>query len=218
MKALIYGLILSSAVLIASTSLAAQIQPLIQNQQLGIALSDIDWPASLRKDFISGFENRILIRATVMTGEKPIATRDLVIVEKYDLWDELLRIRVTLAAQPYSDKTHKSVDEAIMELRNLSAQNVFPFTLFTSGQKLILRADIFVNPIERERIERVTRWVAENSVPRVAGIAANGAPLTAKPNSLFNSIYEQYVHGAEIAAPWKAILESKPFSLDIPQR
>jgi hypothetical protein len=97
-------------------------------------------------------------------------------------------------------------------LANLQLENVFPAGSLQNGRNLTLQAEVSINPIEREKIEQVRKWVASNSAPGGAvGVKTGGAPLTAKPNDLFNAIFDQYIRGEDIVAAWKVTLTSKSF-------
>jgi hypothetical protein len=78
-----------------------------------------------------------------------------------------------------------------------------------------VNADVLLNPIDRERMDRIRKWVAENSAhspvdpTRPDATAPVGASMS---NALFNSIFEQYASGTSVAAAWHETVGSKPFT------
>jgi hypothetical protein len=193
-------------------SQAADLTPRISNQGLGLSLSALTFPESLEKDLKSGFENRVLLRAVLLASTKIVARRDVVVTVKFDLWDELFTVRTFVGTDKISELTLKETKGVIAYLSGLQLENVFPTSAFQTEKDLVLQAEISLNPIEREKIERVRKWVASNSAPGGAvGVKAGGSPLTAKPNDLFNAIFDQYIRGEDIVAPWKVTLTSNAF-------
>jgi hypothetical protein len=84
--------------------------------------------------------------------------------------------------------------------------------LFTSAppnRELVLRAELLLNPIGREMLRMLRKWVADNSTPEAGGDAASSTS-----NALFNRIFEQYAGGEQMAARWHLALDSRPFRVN----
>jgi hypothetical protein len=160
---------------------------------------------------MSGFENRVLVRVSVLAAGKTIARRDVSVTAKYDLWEEQFAVRKFTGELLVSKVTLKQAQEVIAYLGRLEMDNLFAANSLQHAQEITLQADVSINPIEHEKIERVRKWVAGNSVPGEVSADPAGVPLTSKPNDLFNKIFDQYIRGEDIVATWKITIASKPF-------
>ncbi len=199
--------------LIASASgYAAELKPRITSQALGMSLSGIPFPDTLAQDLMSGFENRVVVRVAVLSSGKIIALRDATVSVRYDLWEELFTVRTRISDALVNEVTFKQAKEVMQYLGNLQFDGLFLMESLQRDQEISLQAEVSINPIEREKIERVRQWVAANSAPGGAvSTSPAGAPLTAKPNDLFNVIFDQYIRGEDWVATWKLTVTSKAF-------
>ena len=77
------------------------------------------------------------------------------------------------------------------------------------GHSLVLRVDVLLNPIDREKMRMIRKWVAQNSAPE-----GNGDLGISMSNAIFNRIFEQYADGSNVAAAWRVAVASHPFSVD----
>jgi hypothetical protein len=204
---------LFGALLATPNSKAAELLPHINAQHVSVTIRELGLPQSLRKDLLSGIQNKLLIRITARSGEEVLTSTDVTIDVKYDLWDETFTMRTSRASQLQAEAMLNTVDAVMGQLDPLVLANLFPTASLPQTELMTLQADVLMNPVEREKIERLRQWVAANSAPRSAAGGTTSATLTSKPNDLFNSIFEQYVRGAEIVAPWSVTVISKPFSL-----
>jgi hypothetical protein len=78
--------------------------------------------------------------------------------------------------------------------------------------------EILLNPVERERIEAIKKWVAENSTYTPADTTgfSDKRVGSSRSNEIFNKIFEQYAGGAKVVAAWKESAFSKPFKIGGP--
>ena len=74
---------------------------------------------------------------------------------------------------------------------------------------LTLRVEVLLNPIDREKMQMIRKWVAQNSTPEVAG--RQGISVS---NAIFNRIFEQYADGSDVAAVWRTAVQSARFRVD----
>jgi hypothetical protein len=196
--------------LFATASFGAELTPLIENGRVGVAIQNLAFPDKLDRDLTSGLTNRILIRVTLADEARaPVMQRAVEIAVRYDLWEEHFVTTTSLdgaAGQPRTMAGLKDVKAMLSRIR-LPA-------LFQSGEAtrtLVLTADVLLNPIDRERMEMIRKWVAENSIG-VGDVEGR----TASDNMsviIFNRIFEQYARGADVAAVWRETLTSRPFRL-----
>jgi hypothetical protein len=96
-------------------------------------------------------------------------------------------------------------------LRRLPLPRLFATNDLDRSRPLTLSAEILLDPIDRERMDMIRKWVAQNNVGP-SDIAGSGSSDVAV--AIFNNIFEQYAKGADIAAVWRETSLSPPFRLD----
>lgn len=202
------------ALLCASSALALDVNPMRDHDQLGVAITKVKLPETFAKDLTSGLTNTLLVRVVLLSNGKLIAQSASELAVKYDLWDESFRMTQRLGNSPPEAHTYKTSAEVITAFSTLGLKRLFP-TNDLDRSPLTIQVELLLNPIDRERIDKIRKWVTENGnyLPSsVAGFEANNG---AKSNSnvLFNKIFEQYFSGAEVAAAWKESGVTKPFRL-----
>ena len=196
---------------------ATQLTPLLQRGELGVDLKGASLPPTLRKDLVSGLTNRIVIRVTLVRSGQPVTQRLVGFAIKYDLWEETFSVKVEVDDMPVSASTGQSLDEVITMLSDLNLPHLFPVDASAPDKSIVLTAEILFDPIEKERMEEIRKWVAENnrSGPPEASSLSAGLPAPRSTSArLFNRIFEQYAAGASVAATWKQTVTSKPFKLE----
>jgi hypothetical protein len=106
----------------------------------------------------------------------------------------------------------RNLDEMQAALRNLRLPRLFTTAGMSATQAHTLTAEVLLNPLDRERMEMIRKWVAENSIgpADIGGHDAGGGLSVA----IFNRIFEQYAKGADIAAVWRETSTSQPFRLE----
>jgi hypothetical protein len=205
------------ALLAASDVLGAQLTPLLQGSELGVDLKGASLPPTIRKDLVSGLTNRIVIRVSLVSPGRPVTQRLVGFAIKYDLWEETFGVQVDVDDMPVSSSTGQHLDEVIAMLTDLNLPRLFGVDATAAGKSLVLTAEILFDPIEKERMEEIRKWVAENnhSGPPDASTLSAGLPAPRSTSArLFNRIFEQYAAGASVAAAWKQTVTSKPFKLE----
>ena len=106
----------------------------------------------------------------------------------------------------------RTVEEALAWLIDLRLPKLFAVPSAPGGP-LTLHAEVLLNPIERERMEQIRKWVKENSsyVP-LDGAGVRGSAPASGSNAVFNRIFEQYA-GQDVAAEWRQEIVSAPFNV-----
>lgn len=195
----------------AAVGWAGQLTPSLDSGQLSVQVEATDWPVTLRKDLTSGLTNRILIRVRLARGAEIVRQRAVEIAIRYDLWDERFLMDVTLDGVAAEARTLRNAEELQAALRKLRLPRLFAIDGVDATQAHTVTTEILLNPVDRERMEMIKKWVAENSIPPadIGGRTAGGALSV----TLFNRIFEQYAKGADIAAIWQETSTSRPFRL-----
>lgn len=203
-------LCLIALLLLSALSQAADIAPVIRERHIGARVRGLALPESLRKDLRSGLTNRLLLRVALLEGEQARGSANVEIALKYDLWDERFHSQLTVNGTALGAPDLRTVDEAWNWLSDL---NLMPlFDLPSGSAALTLRAEVLLNPIERERMDQIRDWVKENS----RYVPLEGAPSVASdptPDSIFNRIFERYASDHETAAQWRELVISTPFNV-----
>lgn len=205
-------------VLSVSRALAAQVLPILENRSAGVMLHELPLPDTLRKDLKSGLTNRLLIRVLLLEQSRQVAQQSVELALKYDLWDETFRLTVAVGGTVTSAQTLSSLDEVMARLKDSRLPNLFATSGLDEDHPLVLKVDLLLNPIEKERMEQIRKWVADNTTPTAPvdpDRPASSAPLgQSASDAIFNRIFEQYAAGADVASAWHLTLVSQPFTLN----
>jgi hypothetical protein len=201
------------------SALSAQLSPFLQEHRLGVIVTHVPLAPTLRKDLASGLTNKILIRVVLAQDGKPLIQRLVGIAVRYDLWEETFSMDTRVDDVMVDSKTYRQLDDVVLALGNLRLPDLFGPGQTAQRAELVLTAELLFNPVEKERMDEIRKWVAENSG------AALPDPSTVRPGlsapapgsdsrALFNKIFQQYAAGASIAAAWKDSGSSKPFKVE----
>jgi hypothetical protein len=199
-------------VIYATGACAGQVTPAVHNGQLGLTLESTGYPQTLRKDLTSGLTNRILVRVTLSRGAEIVRRRAVEIAVRYDLWDEHFITTVTLDGVETNARTVPDMEQMQAWLRRLHLPHLFATQGLAHQQPFTLTAEVLLNPVDRERMEMIRKWVAQNNIgPGDTGTRGGGGDVAV---AIFNRIFEQYAKGADVAAVWREISVSQPFRLE----
>jgi hypothetical protein len=108
-------------------------------------------------------------------------------------------------------ETHASLDTVLARLQEAKLPSLFPESGVSQGVTHTLRAEVLLNPIDAERMEKIRKWVAENSTYAPGQSGVPDASTSNTSNDLFNRIFEQFASGASTAAAWRETAVSGPF-------
>jgi hypothetical protein len=203
------------SLLIACPLVAGEVTPFLTDGHIGVRIRDVRFPASLRKELTSGLTNRLLIRVVLLAEKHANEQKAVEMAVKYDLWDENFRLTVTVDQRMIRDEVLPDVDRVLGFLHDIRLPDLFVPGELTGAASFRVNIDVLLDPIDRERMERVRKWVAENSAhaPTDPTQPDTSAPVGASmSNALFNSIFEQYASGTSVAAAWHETVASKPFT------
>ena len=193
---------------------AADVVPFIENGMLGAKARGLDFPRGFPKDLTSGLTSHVMVRVALRSSGRPDIQHVAEIAVKYDLWDETFRFTFSVDGRVIASETQVGRDAALARLRDAVLPSLFPEASLAPGVVYTLQADMLLNPIDAERMEKIRKWVAENSTyaPGQAGMPDTGT--TNPSNELFNRIFEQFAVGATDAAAWHETAASSPFKAE----
>jgi hypothetical protein len=214
------GALLVLLALTANAAAPAELTPVVREHAIGLRVAGTAWPATLTKDLVSGLTNTLLIHVALFSDSRQLNDKTAVIAVKYDLWEETFALTVTVdkaVILAHNDETQPQIEAflASLELPELFATSDVP-----RDKAATLRVEILLNPIERERLEAIKKWVLENntSIPADTSGFNDKRVGNSRSNEVFNKIFEQYAQGAEVAAAWKESFSSKPFKISEAER
>lgn len=195
--------------LLASASAgAAEVTVTLVDGKLGARIDAISYPSSLPKELTSGLTNRLYARVTLMDALEIVGQRSVEIAIRYDLWDQKYSVVSALDGAIVESRSVATSAEMNELLAALPLPGLFDLSTL-SAHSLVLRVDVLLNPIDREKMRMIRKWVAQNSAPDV-----NGDQGISVSNAIFNRIFEQYADGSDVAAAWRVAVTSNPFSID----
>jgi hypothetical protein len=204
----------------STRSTAEELTPFVENGQLGVVVLELPFPSSIDKDLRSGLTNRVLLRVALLEGAQVVATKDVELAILYDLWEENFKLTVTIDRKVVRTEVYPHEADILSFLKYARLPNLIDMTKLAGKRGVVVRADALLNPIDRERMDKLKRWIAENSTvaplsrppiaPNSGSVAP--APTTTPSNVLFNRIFSQYATGTDLAAAWRVVVISMPFN------
>jgi hypothetical protein len=210
----IRSLWIACLLLISSTVRGAELTHIMTDGRVGARVQGLDLPESLSKDLRSGLTNRLIVRVILLAGEQQQATASVAIELQYDLWDERFRVGLYADGVALDSPQLRTVDEALAWLSDVHLPRLFAIP--SNLPVLKMQADVLLNPIERERMEHIRKWVKENS----SYVPLQGRTRTTTPqpssNAVFNRIFEEYASGQDVAAEWRQHIASASFTITVP--
>jgi hypothetical protein len=209
------GALLVLLALTAKTAMPAELTPVVREHTIGVHIGGITWPATLTKDLVSGLTNTLLIHIALLSDSKRLDQKTAVIGIKYDLWEETFASTVTVNGAVIFAGSGQTTLQIEAFLANLELPALFLASEMPKDRVATLRVEMLLNPIDRERLEAIKKWVLENntSIPADTSGFSDKRVGTSRSNEVFNKIFEQYAQGADVAATWKESLSSKPFKI-----
>jgi hypothetical protein len=190
---------------------AADVVPYIENGMLGARVRDLDFPRTFPKDLTSGLTSHLMLRLSLRAPGRAEVQRVVELAVKYDLWDETFRFTLSVDGRVLVSDNQVSQDAVLARLRDARLPALFPETSLVPGVAYTLHADVLLNPIDAERMEKIRKWVAENSAYTPGQADVPGTSTTTTSNQLFNRIFEQFATGSTNAAIWRETVVSSPF-------
>ena len=202
-------------VLAAKPAASAELTPVVRERTIGVHMTGIAWPSTLPKDLVSGLTNTLLIHVSLFAESRQLDQKTVLVAIKYDLWGEVFALTVTVDEKVISTRTDETQQQIDAFLANLDLPDLFATSKVPKDAAATLQVQVLLNPIERERLEAIKKWVIQNNTSIPADTSGFGDKRVgnSRSNELFNKIFEQYAEGADAAAAWTESLSSKPFKI-----
>jgi hypothetical protein len=193
----------------AANASAAEVTVTLSGEKLSARVDGLAFPASLSKDLTSGLTNRLYAQVSLADNRAAVGEKVVEVAIRYDLWDQTFSVVTAVNGATVESRTLASPDEVNALLAALPLPRIFDTATLPASGDFTLRIEVLLNPIDREKMRMIRKWVAQNSTPEAG--PNQGISMS---NALFNRIFEQYADGSNMAAAWRAAAESKPFRLD----
>lgn len=217
------GVLAVLSILLLAPALGAELTVAQQGGSITPVLRGLEFPPTLPNDLKSGLTTHLLVRLTLLENGRAEEQRDIDVAVRYDLWDENFPLTETADGSVLRSQVFTTLDQVTRFLENIRLPQAVPAARLLPGRTYTLSAQVLLNPIERQRMERLKQWVAENSASERAATPVSSAPLgngpsapaaVAPPESLFDRIFQQYASGLESSSVWRQTLVSAPFRLE----
>ena len=188
---------------------AAEVTASIADAKLGITVSALQLPAEFDKDLTSGLTHRIYVRNSLLDATTLLQQRAAEIAIRYDLWDQQFIVITTMDNTLADSRRLATVADVKAFFSPLRLTNLFATGTLPPNRPMTIRSELLLNPIEREKLSNIRKWVAANSTPSM-GVEQGDSMSSA----IINRLFEQYADGSDIAAVWRVDVTSAPFRLD----
>jgi len=196
-------------VLLANSAVdAAEVSATLSDGKLGARVVGLPLPAALPKELTSGLTNRLYAQVSVADARATLGQKVVEIAIRYDLWDQTFSVVSTMDGRIADTRTLASLADVNAWLSALPLPRLFEAATLPATD-LTLRVEVLLNPIDREKMQMIRKWVAQNSTLEVPG----GQGITVS-NAIFNRIFEQYADGSDVAAVWRTAVKSPHFRVD----
>jgi hypothetical protein len=190
-------------------ALAADVTVTVEGDRLGARVNALVYPVALQKELTSGLTNRLYAQVSLNDASKTLAQKVVELAIRYDLWDEKFSIATSVDGTSVGTREFATLPEVNAWLAELPLPGLFEIPALPAGNQLRLRVQVLLNPIDREKMRMIRKWVAQNSTPESGG--DQGISVT---NAIFNRIFEQYADGSNVAAAWREDVSSAAFRVD----
>lgn len=217
------GALLALSILVLTPAVGGELTVSRAGGSITAVLRGLPFPASLPKDLESGLTTQLLVHLTLLENGRAGVQRDIDVAVRYDLWDEDFPVTETAGHTVLRSQVFATLAQVTRFLGNITLPRVLPAAGLIPGRSYTLSAQVLLNPIQRERMERLKKWVAENGASERPATPVSTAPLgngptvpaaVAPPESLFDRIFQQYASGLESSSVWRQTLVSAPFTLE----
>jgi hypothetical protein len=182
-------------VMLCAPAMAAEVTPLPGASDLGVRIEALQYPANLPKELTSGLTSRLFVRVSLLDGGTVLQQHAAELAIRYDLWDETFTVTSTLEGRTIGTRVLPDLGQTTAFLAVVELPHVFVTQPLPPNRDLVIRAELLLNPIDREKLGIIRKWVAQNSTPQVGTDSAGTAS-----NAIFNRIFEQYADGSQLAA------------------
>lgn len=183
---------------------AAQVKPFFQKNSLGVTLQDLQYPTHFEKNLRSGLTHRFQfnIRTDLPFLSETVRTINI----KYDLWSE--KYQIAIEEHPSKQFVENvNLEKLNLILKRIQFKNLLPAKQLSDTVTFSMNIQIRLNPIEKERIKAIQKWIVENSTTQPLSFSSDTSipklMLPAKKKTLFSWIFNQNTEKMSEASEWQ---------------
>ncbi|MBT4763294.1 MAG: hypothetical protein HOO06_16490 [Bdellovibrionaceae bacterium] len=200
----------------SSNSWALNLIPIRGVKKMGLRINNINYPEKLKSEISSGLVTKILIQLSLLENQIILDNQIIELRIQYDLWDENYMVKGAMNKRKLETIYYKNRELLLEKMNRLKFNNIFKLTPGIKGENLQIKADILLNPIYKEKMHHIRKWVAENSISATLGGSnkTNLKAVRSSGNPMFNRIFEQLTQGENMAGVWRVTGKTKKFHLE----
>lgn len=211
---MLYQYMILTALILSSSLYALEVVPNQDGEHVSVELKHLKLPRKLNKELSSGLTTRMLFQLSLQQGGDVLSAKTYRLSVLYDLWEETFHVEELTGS---SSRTWllNSKKEVLELLGSPQFDKVFSTSGLRSDKKLNVKAQVLLNPVGRQKMEEIQKWVQKNTVLNPIN-PTTGRAVRANPrrgDTIFNAIFEQFARGHSVASDWKASATSKPFQI-----
>lgn len=198
---------------------AEGVRPFKGGDYLGAYVECSSYPVEpLKKQLSTGFSTMFLIKARLVRGEWKSEEVLSYMEMFYDLWDEVYVLKQS-SARKTDQKQFKTQEKLLEYLGSFATHDIIPLNKLKKDKKFSIEINISMNPISKDRVEKMKKWLAESTVnPSLHKTGASEGESTKdfgmQFNRLFKKIFDEYTQSGTTKAEWSVQLLSQPVEVN----
>lgn len=183
---------------------AIQFHSYVQGPYVDVVVSDIELPMDqLNKDLGSGLTTVIVAHLTVIKKQTVHTKNQQEVRIRFDLWDEVYNVDqappITASAPATANRKFKLKEEVLKIIGTYRFNQILRTSDFGNGEDIRVTFSMIVDPISKDKKQKIKRWLAQNRVGASSSSTATGdsTPAAADPlgsgtknRSLFGQILD----------------------------
>ncbi len=212
--------VILTLLIISNPVFAVSVQILKNGSTGDLKISGIELPSSqFESDFKSGLSTMMLASVSILSTGKVVAQDTLKLKVYYDLWDELFYLQQLNGNSKYSSKA-KTTNELFKMLESYTFPSLIKMEDLKGEQTISINFVFTVDPITKEKKEKIKKWLAQNQVntPRGESTASNSKtkPIATVASTagrgIFNQILDSELSAEIESARWIFRFSNKTLS------
>lgn len=225
-----YSLIMLNFILWLSFSVnAITLENSVADEAVIMIISDIRYPKNIiEHELDSGLPNNFTVLFSLSENNKAMFASTANLQITYDLWDEVYHIQVLADNVLMQERTITQKAALSKFINHLKIESVAMYSYLKPKQSYQINAQVLMNPVTTQRIEKIRRWIAKSQgyndlsehnqhghsqqplgktsagdSPKVTNTGIGGS-IRPRFQKLFDNIMEQYIELNETPALWKS--------------
>lgn len=133
------------------------------NKHLIVTVTDVKYPDDItEKELSSGLPNDITLIVSISHQGNKVFALSANYQITYDLWDEVYRVKITDSLGKVFNKSIGKKQQVMAFIEQLTIENEMAIAGLQDNVVYNLSAQVLVNPVKRERINKIKAWIADS--------------------------------------------------------